>query len=379
VDSLQRVQIGSGSTLRDNPRGSFRFRRTVTSASGGAVGPPSREVRRVPSSGPAATLTSRQASRSARCGRVWGSRGLQGRRKLRTHSSVSLAPPKRPSPRRVIAARWGDRPGRSRGYGLLTPALQRSRTCSRRHARCRGPSSVPRTPAFCMRTHGHPDLRRRLSRHQPVHPPDARPRLTNQATSPRRAASPGIVQRSPLRRTVSTGVHSGPPLARRPSGRACHLPSAFRPRGFAPPRRFPPPVPRARLAARCRPWGSPRFGELGGRSPGARLSSPRCLSALRSLPTARSSRCRHLRACVTGADPRGPPPFTAGLAPTSLTSASSRSGCSRPHPGHNARESDLEAFLRERVRCRPGGFPPIRPGAPLGLPGTPPRAGNGSG
>jgi len=31
---------------------------------------------------------------------------------------------------------------------------------------------------------------------------------------------------------------------------------------------------------------------------------------------------------------------------------------------------DLEAFLRERVRCAPGSCPPTMPGAPLGLPGS---------
>jgi hypothetical protein len=44
-----------------------------------------------------------------------------------------------------------------------------------------------------------------------------------------------------------------------PSGWECHFPSAFRPRGLAPPRRFPPPCRDARVAAHCRPWGSSRF------------------------------------------------------------------------------------------------------------------------
>jgi hypothetical protein len=34
---------------------------------------------------------------------------------------------------------------------------------------------------------------------------------------------------------------------------------AFRPRGFTPPRRLPPPVVRGLVASRCRSWGSPRF------------------------------------------------------------------------------------------------------------------------
>jgi hypothetical protein len=48
---------------------------------------------------------------------------------------------------------------------------------------------------------------------------------------------------------------------RRPRGRVEDLSSAraFRPRGFAPPRRFAPPPGRGLVASRCRPWGSPRF------------------------------------------------------------------------------------------------------------------------
>jgi hypothetical protein len=44
-----------------------------------------------------------------------------------------------------------------------------------------------------------------------------------------------------------------------PSGWECHFPSAFRPRGLAPPRRFAPPCRDPHLAADFRPWGSPRF------------------------------------------------------------------------------------------------------------------------
>jgi hypothetical protein len=88
------------------------------------------------------------------------------------------------------------------------------------------------------------------------------------------------------------------------------FPSARRPRGFSPPRRFVPPRPRDPIAGRCRSWGSPRF--LPSRN-GIPRSAP---AALRSLPSADSywspfglpwaritastvsSRCVHCEPCL---------------------------------------------------------------------------------
>jgi hypothetical protein len=203
---------------------------------------------------------------------------------------------------------------------------------------------------------------------RPATPPDESGRAT------RRAASPGMSKDRPS--VVPPARESTP--GHRLRGDRRDGPASSRPRSALVVSHhlggFLLPVPCARITARCRPWGSSRFRLA--RWPVARResASPRCLSALRSLPTARSCRCRHLRARVTGADPRGPPPFTADLAPSPFRPARFRSGCSRPHPGHHVREGDHEAFLHERVRCRPGGFPPHRPGASLGLPGTPSSA-----
>jgi len=53
--------------------------------------------------------------------------------------------------------------------------------------------------------------------------------------------------------------------------RGCHPLRMFRPRGFSPPRRLPPPVVRGFVAPRCRSWGSSRFwsGRLGSAGPKA--------------------------------------------------------------------------------------------------------------
>jgi len=65
----------------------------------------------------------------------------------------------------------------------------------------------------------------------------------------RRTSSHGVFQITPVRR-----LRSRSPLPARlrwrtsspaPSDRACHSPTMFRPRGFSPPRRLPPPKPRA--------------------------------------------------------------------------------------------------------------------------------------
>jgi len=57
------------------------------------------------------------------------------------------------------------------------------------------------------------------------------------------------------RRPLPSGLFPGPI-----SGfRSLHLDLLFRPRGFAPPRRLPPPPACGLVASRSRSWGSPRF------------------------------------------------------------------------------------------------------------------------
>jgi hypothetical protein len=58
-----------------------------------------------------------------------------------------------------------------------------------------------------------------------------------------------------------------------PSARRCHASCSFRPRGFSPPRRLPPPAARGLVASHCRPWGSSGF-RLDARCAGARGASP---------------------------------------------------------------------------------------------------------
>jgi len=118
-----------------------------------------------------------------------------------------------------------------------------------------------------------------------------------------RVSSLGVVQRSPLHRTRSGNPTPGDVLPRI-SARPCSafprrpappsrwerlFPSACRPRGFSPPRRFIPPRPCDRIAGRCRSWGSQRFFL-------SRNRLPRCApAALRSFPSADS--------CGSGTNP----------------------------------------------------------------------------
>jgi len=124
-----------------------------------------------------------------------------------------------------------------------------------------------------------PDLRCRLSRHLPIRRPSRLPDWT---------ASPGVVQRSPLRRTDNTGVHSRLALAGPPSERAGQGSFMFRPRGFPPPRRVAPPMLRACVATRSDPGVhlvSEPFPQVALQN---RHLSKVHFPALRSLPSVRS-------------------------------------------------------------------------------------------
>jgi hypothetical protein len=69
-----------------------------------------------------------------------------------------------------------------------------------------------------------------------------------------------------------------------PSARRCHAPCSFRPRGFSPPRRLPPPAARGLVASHCRPWGSSGF-RLDARCAGARGGFPADAMPSRAFPT----------------------------------------------------------------------------------------------
>jgi len=97
-----------------------------------------------------------------------------------------------------------------------------------------------------------------------------------------RTSSPGVVQRSPLHRSESGSPSPRPRVSALPFGEGQPVLLAFRPRGFAPPRRLAPPRP-CRFVSPCsRSWGSPCF-------PSSRNEVPHsAIPALRSLPSADS-------------------------------------------------------------------------------------------
>jgi hypothetical protein len=149
-------------------------------------------------------------------------------------------------------------------------------------------------------------------------------------------------------------------------GMGCQFPSACRPRGFPPPRRFSPPRPRDRIAGRCRSWGSPRFVLSRNRIP---RGAP---AALRSFPSAdsagRSDESKHPWARVTDPSLSG-----SSRSPRTLPSHPFSSGALRdgkpPHPSTGSR--GLRALLHRRVRCALDRFQPLTLGAPLGLSDSP--------
>jgi hypothetical protein len=125
------------------------------------------------------------------------------------------------------------------------------------------------------------------------------------------------------------------------------FPTAIRPRGFSPPRRFTPPRPCDRISGRCRSWGSPRFTPLRTEIPAMRLLPFEAFPP----PTAARSRRRISvrRGLVSLVRPFRAAPFTTNLASSSFLAG------------------DLEALLHRRVRCSHGRCQPYAPGAPLGL------------
>ena len=105
------------------------------------------------------------------------------------------------------------------------------------------------------------------------------------------APSSGLLQRSPLRRR--TGWSPLPRARGLASVSRCHAAHMFRPRGFSPPRRLPPPDGRRLVASCCRPWGSPGLSLVGSDVPVAPWGLLTDATPSRAFPSTGS------RACVT--------------------------------------------------------------------------------
>jgi hypothetical protein len=160
---------------------------------------------------------------------------------------------------------------------------------------------------------------------------------TNPTNRPTRAgssnSSPGVFQRCP-----SIEILAARPLpdGKPPFGSKMPASSSFRPCRSSRLRRLPPRVPRRSVAPCTRSWGSVRFGST-------TLNTPCGASNHVSLPRNRASH-------PSEPFPR-PQPYrvTAALAPAPFPVATHRSA---------RRRSDLEAWLRRRVRYRVSALPP---------------------
>jgi hypothetical protein len=107
--------------------------------------------------------------------------------------------------------------------------------------------------------------------------------------------------RGPLRRFSDRCASSQPGASARPSEPSCHRELSSRPRGFSPPRRVRRTNGASVVAARSRPWGSPRFpsqtpartSSREKRSPSMSDRSPRCTHPVKSLPVRSASLTHH--------------------------------------------------------------------------------------
>lgn len=134
---------------------------------------------------------------------------------------------------------------------------------------------------------------------------------------------------------MASGVHSRATFRPRFGAEGANPRRMFRPRGFTPPRRFPPPEVRGLVASRYRSWGSSCF----------RRRSPRFIEIRRSLaePTVTfpatlvSYPSKNILDCSRTASPRPLPP-----------------GCS---PAACAASVTYEALLRSRVGDAPPPLP----------------------
>jgi hypothetical protein len=274
---------------------------------------------------------------------------------------------------RLPSSRTGSCPSR---HPRRPPVPRKGRTSSETGGRTRAPSwdidfptalrtfpgtlsragSSSRTVARAARACGEAHVRATLLTFDAALPGTYRHRRSSRL--PDWTASPGFIQRTPLRRTGDTGVHS----RQNPRGTRLRVTPATAP-------------PRSALVVfhhldgfllRCRARVLQRAPDPGVHpvsdrpprvAPRPLRPSSGCCPALRSLPSVRST------TRVTGVSPRRSP---RALPPRPFPPP--------PHPtangGTETARRDLEAFLHERVRCRTGGCPPALPGAPLGLPGS---------
>jgi hypothetical protein len=139
-----------------------------------------------------------------------------------------------------------------------------------------------------------------------------------------------------------------------PSRWECRFPSACRPRGFSPPRRFVPLRPGGHFQAAadrgvhhvssCRETGFPAVRVL----PFEAFPPP---------------------TATAGPDESGPP-WARVTAPTVSDRRVHRVPCPLALSSRVSAGSGLEALLHRRVRCARGRFRPSVPGAPLGLSGS---------
>jgi hypothetical protein len=181
----------------------------------------------------------------------------------------------------------------------------------------------------------------------------------------------GFSKDPPLHRSAPKSPSPGTRVSAFPFGEGQPVLLAFRPRGFAPPRRFAP-LRRCRCVSPCsRSWGSPCFRP-------SRNGLPHgVVPALRSFPSADSGRagtCPSPRARVTGATITGrslhrvPCPLTLhSVHRAAGFPAHVRLGDPVGFPVAAARSRGLEALLHRRVRCSRLRFQMREPGAPLGL------------
>jgi len=170
------------------------------------------------------------------------------------------------------------------------------------------------------------------------------------AQTARAVASPGFVRHPPT--DISSGVDSVGSRRRDLAGPAEDLSSASvcRPRGFAPPRRFPPPPGRGLVASHCRSQGSLRF-----RSPRPVLGRKRHPRSADSYPSKNIPRLQPHR-------------VTTAVASLSLPGSSRRSStstvASRCIIASLPSGLGFEALLRCRVGCAASGLATVRASRP---------------
>jgi len=212
------------------------------------------------------------------------------------HVAAGIAPCNQPDGMHPV----GGRPDRSHGSLAFATALHGLGTLTRPGPR----GTFDRSAVH----HFHGGLR---------DPPDLRAVLSDTSRSlrpddsHRRVSSPGVVQRSA---PPSTSTEESTPSRFRGLRRGLPHPLAFRPRGFAPPRRLAPLRSRGLVSSRCRPWGSSRFHRSRNRLPRHAIRPFEAFPP----PTARSMSPSRLPSrpspsALAGAEPQGVAPSSGPL------------------------------------------------------------------